>query len=363
MQSKGENMIPSVNPPLNAFIRKEIRHFIKRMLVLPACLLVLTFCFSCGQSAEKKAPVDNRRLSEIANRINDDFSKIREEVSKLAEFTASLYIPETMAQNASRVDPTGYRLHGNGVFYKPVDDGKSAVFVSGGVPVTEEIKKIVYGTEPLESRLMEIVKKYPEVVQSYYNDKNSYNRIYPYFDVITQYEPKMDIPKYNFYYLADGAHNPEKSAVWVKEPYVDPAGRGWMVSAIAPVYVAGELEGVPGLDVTINTITDRYIDRETGDLVLLDASATVVAIQDHLTTLLSLPPLENHKYLETIRSDTYRTDNYNLLKSRSREVRKMAQRIFQENQTDVKFQKAGKTLRVTSVNIPELNWKLLQIIY
>ena len=363
MQSKGDHMNLSVNLPVNGFSQEEIRTFIKRRLVLPVCLLVLLFCFSCGQSAEKKAAANDHRLSEIGTRINDDFSKIREEVSKLAEFTASLYIPETMEQHASIVDPAGYKLHDNGVFYKPLDDKKSAVFVSGGVPISEEIKKIVYGTEPLESQLMEIVKKYPEVVQSYYNDKNSYNRIYPYFDVITQYEPKMDIPKYNFYYLADGKHNPEKSAVWVKEPYVDPAGRGWMVSAIAPVYVAGELEGVPGLDVTINTITDRYIDRETGDLVLLDASATVVSIQDHLTTLLSLPPLENHKYLETIRSDTYRTDDYNLLKNRSRQVRKMAQRIFQENQTDAVFQKAGKTLRVTSVNIPELDWKLLQIIY
>ncbi|NDY73677.1 hypothetical protein DO021_18375 [Desulfobacter hydrogenophilus] len=351
-----------MNPSVNTFSWEKIRSFIKRLQVLSVCLLVLTFCFSCGPSAEKKA-ADDHRLSEIGNRINDDFSKIRVEVSKLAEFTVSLYIPKTMVQHASRVDPAGYKLHDNGVFYKPVDDGKSAVFVSGVVPVSKEIRKIVYGTEPLESRLMEVVKKYPEVVQSYYNDKNSYNRIYPYFDVITQYEPKMDIPKYNFYYLADGEHNPEKSAVWVKEPYVDPAGRGWMVSAIAPVYVDGELEGVPGLDVTINTITDRYIDRETGNLVLLDASATVVSIQDHLTMLLSLPPLENHKYLETIRSDTYRTDDYNLLKSRSRQVRKMAQRIFQENQTEVTFQNAGKTLRVTSVNIPELDWKLLQIIY
>ncbi|MDQ1270290.1 MAG: hypothetical protein QG618_1600 [Thermodesulfobacteriota bacterium] len=363
MQSKGDHMNTSVNPPLSAFFREEILTFIKRRLLLPVCLLVFAFCFSCGQSADKDAQADDRRLIEIANRINDDFSKIREEVSKLAQFTAFLYIPETMAQNASKVDPSGYKLHDNGVFYKPVDDGKCAVFVSGVLPVSEEIKKIVYGTEPLETRLMEIVERYPEVVQSYYNDRNSYNRIYPYFDVITQYEPKMDIPKYNFYYLADNAHNPEKKAVWVKEPYVDPAGRGWMVSAIAPVYVDGVLEGVPGLDVTINAITDRYIGTENADLVLLDASATVVSIQDHLTTLLSLPPLDNHKYLETIRSDTYRTDDYNLLKSRSREVRNMAQRIFQENQTNVTFQKDGKLLRVTSVNIPELDWKLMQIFY
>ena len=356
-------MNPFVTWPHKRGVREKILIFIRGRLLLFICLPAVIFCCSCGQSDDKKVPTDNHRLSRVANRINDDFVTIRDAVSNLAEFTAALYVPRTMAENIPLADSARYRLHDNGVFYKPVDDGKSAVFVSGVVPVDEKIKRIVYGTEPLEMRLMQIVEKYPEVVQAYYNDKNSYNRIYPYFDVITQYEPKMDIPQYNFYYLADMTHNPEKKAVWVKEPYVDPAGRGWMVSAIAPVYVDGELEGVPGLDVTINIITDRYLDRENADLVLLDASATVVSIQDHLTTLLSLPPLETHKYLETIRSDTYRTDNYNLLKSRAREVRKMAQRVFQENLSNVTFQNAGKTIRVMAVDIPELDWKLLQIIY
>ncbi len=359
MQLKGGGM----NPSVNWLHKRFIQIFIKRRLFLPACMLAVFLCCSCSQSDEKNVPTDDQRLSQTAKRINEDFLTIRHAVANLAEFTASLYVPQTMDQNVSRADSARYKLHENGVFYKPVDDGKSAVFVSGVVPVDEKIKNIVYGTEPLEVRLMEIVEKYPEVVQSYYNDKNSYNRIYPYFDVITQYEPKMDIPKYNFYYLADMRHNPDKKAVWVKEPYVDPAGRGWMVSAIAPVYVDGELEGVPGLDVSINTITDRYLDMENADLVLLDASATVVSIQDYLTSLLSLPPLETHKYLETIRSDTYRTDNYNLLKSRSREIRNMAQRIFNENQNNVTFQKADKTIRVMSVDIPELDWKLLQILY
>jgi hypothetical protein len=54
--------------------------------------------------------------------------------------------------------------------------------------------------------------------------------------VLSQYEAKMDIPSFNFYYLADSKHNPERKSLWLSEPYVDPAGRGWMVSAVAPVY-------------------------------------------------------------------------------------------------------------------------------
>ena len=335
-----------------------------RLWRIGICLLNICFFLSCGQPAEKqKTSEKNAELKEIANRINDDFFRIREEVSRLAQFTKSLYMPETFAQNLSNADRSKYRLHENGVFYKPMDNGKSAVFVSGVVPVTGDIQKVVYATEPLDALLIQLVGKYPEIVQAYYNDRNSYNRIYPYFDVITQYEPKMDIPSFNFYYLADAEHDPEKKAVWVKEPYVDPAGRGWMVSAIAPVYVNGRLEGVPGLDVTINTITSRYIDREDANLILLDGSGTVVSIQDNLTTLFSLPALENHKYLETIRMDTYRTDDFNLLQSRSREVRQMAVLIFSQNQKKLTFKKDGEEFLVLSEDIPELDWKLINIIY
>lgn len=51
----------------------------------------------------------------------------------------------------------------------------------------------------------------------------------------------MDIPIYNFYYLADLAHNPSKEVIWT-DAYLDPAGAGWMISAIAPVYKGDFLE-------------------------------------------------------------------------------------------------------------------------
>ena len=40
---------------------------------------------------------------------------------------------------------------------------------------------------------------------------------------------------YNFYYEADKKHNPKKEPVWT-DVYLDPAGKGWMISLIAPIY-------------------------------------------------------------------------------------------------------------------------------
>ncbi len=318
---------------------------------------------SCGNSkAEAQKQEATEQLMQMSSQINNDFKQIRMEVVTLAEEIQKLYDPEISAENLQKTDKSRYALYENGVFYKPVDDGKSAVFVSGAVPVNEEIRDIVYFTEPMDTILMKITKQYPEIIQAYYNDKYSYNRIYPYFDVLTQYEPKMDIPSFNFYYLADQQHNPQKTAVWVNEPYVDPAGRGWMVSVIAPVYINGELEGVPGLDVTINTITDRYVKQEQG-IVILDATGTVVSIEETMVSLFSLPMLENHKYLETIRQDTYRADDFNLLQSKTREIREMAEKVYREGNKEIALTIADRDYLILTEPIPELDWKILQLVH
>lgn len=336
----------------------------KKAPLIVFCCVLFSLVLSCGSSKnEERKKNAAQELKKIAAQINDDFIHIREEIKYLADYTAGLYQKEKIEENLKLVNPSKYRLHENGVFYKPENDGRSAVFVSGFVPVNEDIKKSVYFTEPLDLVLKQICMKYPEVVQSYYNDKNSYNRIYPYFDVLTQYEPKMNIPEFNFYYLADEKHNPEKKVVWVKEPYVDPAGRGWMVSVIAPVYVNGKLEGVPGLDVTIDTITSRYIGQKNNNLMILDASGMVVSIQEYLASLFSLPMLKNHKYLETIRMDTYLPADFNLLQSKARDVREMADSIFKKNQTEVEFKKGKEIFIVMAETIPELDWKILKVIH
>ncbi len=328
-------------------------------------LLLLMGLASCShkKELELQKTLASKELKYAADQINEDFIHIRHEVKVLAEKISLLYDPITAEKTLERVDKSKYQVHQNGVLYKPENDGGSAVFVSGYYPLTGDILNIVYFTEPMDQYFKDIIQKFPSVVQAYYNDKHSYNRIYPYFDVITQYEPKMEIPIFNFYYLADADHNPARDALWVNEPYVDPAGRGWMVSAIAPVYVNDQLEGVPGLDVTINTITDRYITQDLEDFAILDSKGAIVSVQDYLVTLFSLPMLRNHKYLETIKQNTYLADDYNLLKSKSKDVRNLAERIFYDGMSEIPFNKGDVSYLVLVETIEELDWKILKVIH
>jgi len=319
-------------------------------------LLSLMSCNNSDNVNQKKL-----ELNKKAEAIDNDFKKIRMEVEILSNKIAELYYKQK--DILPTVDTRKYLLESNGVFYKPKNDGGSAVFVSGFYPVNDIIKRTVYFTEPIDTAFKGLVKKYQEIVQIYYNDKYSYNRIYPYFDVLSQYEAKMDIPSFNFYYLADKKHNPEKKSLWVNEPYVDPAGRGWMVSAIAPVYVADSLEGVPGIDVTINTITKRYIEDSPNSMYLIvDHTGVIVAGQEVAFNFFSFPPLYDHKYIETIKQDTYRKEQYNLSLSKDTTVRMIGQQIIKSDKTQFEIKLKGDKITVITAHIPELNWYLLEII-
>ena len=325
-------------------------------------LLFLVVIFSaCNNSTKTKLGQDQIALKEKATNINNDFIKIRIEVEMLASEITKLYVRQD--EILPGIEKKKYQLANNGVFTKPVDDGGSAIFVSGFYPINETIKKAVYFTEPIDPAYKLVVEKYPEIVQVYYNDKYSLNRIYPFFDVLSQYEAKMDIPSFNFYYLADEKHNPEKKSLWISEPYVDPAGRGWMVSAIAPVYYADSLVGVQGIDVTINLITKRYIlDNPTSMTLIIDSSGAIVAAQEGTINLLSFPPLFDHKYIETIKQDTYRKELYNLALSKVANVRSIAADILEKKKEVVLAEISGEKITIIAAHIPELNWFLLEIL-
>jgi hypothetical protein len=338
---------------MKSILKKNLKKHVTFALVIAS----LSAC-----SSKPDLQKEQNSLKEKAVNINSDFKKVRLEVEMLATQITKLYV--TQNEILPTIDTKKYQFASNGVFTKPIDDGGSAIFVSGFYPINESVKKAVYFTEPIDATFKSLVKEYPEIVQVYFNDKYSLNRIYPFFDVLSQYEAKMDIPGFNFYYLADKKHNPEKKSLWVNEPYVDPAGRGWMVSAIAPVYYADSMVGVPGIDVTINLITKRYVQDSINNnmTLIVDNTGAIVTAQEETINLLSFPPLFDHKYIETIKQDTYRKDLYNLALSKDANVRKIANDLLKNKKEVIEAEINGEKITILAAHIPELNWYLLEIL-
>ena len=316
---------------------------------------------SCGRHKDFNLQANHDSLKLKAESINHDFMLIRLEVDSLAATVKDLY--ERKSEILPGIERSKYILTANGILTKPVNDGGSAVFVTGYYPIDEEVKEVVYFTEPVDPEFRRLVSEYPEIVQVYFNDSHAVNRIYPFFDVLSQYEAKMDIPSFNFYFLADAKHNPGRKSLWVSEPYVDPAGRGWMVSAIAPVYYKEVLVGVAGIDVTINRITKRYIPAEkTSMTMIIDNSGAIVAAEETAINFLSFPPLQDHQYVETIKQDTYRKETYNLALSKNEQVRDLGLQILANKDFTLETELNGEPVAVVAAYVPELNWHILEIL-
>ena len=323
-------------------------------------LVVLAGLSACAPRSEavKKIPPDGARV--LARQLDADFGRIRTDIEQLAARIAPLY--DQPDSSFAHVDRSKYAFAANGAFYKTKDDGGAALWISAAVPVTDEVTRVAYMTEAVDPWLIELCKLRPEVSQAYYNDRHSMNRIYPWFDTIAQYPARMNIPEYNFYYLADAEHNPTRKGVWVAEPYVDPAGRGWMVSAIAPVYAKGRMEGVPGLDVTIASIVDRYLVDDERAIAVISSQGVLVAASESAIQHLEMPPLKSHKYLETVKLDTFQPDEYNVLKSTVRNVRAMASEVMAgKDDGELPVELAGSMHTVRYAKVKELGWWVLEM--
>lgn len=328
--------------------------------MLKSILFFTAFAFLIACNEENKVPdltPTKNKIDVKAQKINNELQQIRLEVKNLANIIQNLYLKKDSI--LPTIDKSQYMLANTGVFYRPKDNGGAAVYVSAAKKENSEVKQIVYFTEPIDSELKRITNQYDAVSQVYYNDSNNYNRIYPFMDVLAQYEPALNISEFNFYYMADAEHNPQKEAVWVKEAYVDPAGRGWMVSAIAPVYVDDKLVGVPGIDITTNTLTEQFLDESDQNIVIVDKHGVIVTAKDFSINLLSLPPLKDHRYIETIKMDTYRRDNYNLLKSKEKNVREMAKAILEKGEREVKIVTKNSEYMAVAKSIDELSWTII----
>jgi hypothetical protein len=327
-----------------------VGHF--RFVFVIGCFLF--FFVSCSDSKEE------RNGAVVADMMAEELRQLRNEMELLAVEFQKMYAMQDKL--ATQADLSAYEMASNGSFHKAVNDGGAALWISGYVPISDEVKKVAYFTEPADVLFKALCSKYPGIAQVYYNDRNSLNRIYPWFDVLAQYHPKMNIPGFNFYYLADAEHNPGRKGVWVKMPYMDPAGRGWIVSAIAPVYFNGNLEGVCGIDVTVSTIAEKYFNTDKGVFAVLSESGTLVSGGDGAMAILQMPPLDSPGYLEAINKDTYLQDNYNIMKSRKREIRELGCLLIEKKATEAEFKSGTVVYKVFSSKVQELDWLLIQFV-
>lgn len=300
--------------------------------------------------AEKEAGLIDKQLADITH------------VTSLYQQQTSLALQQNPALSDEDLNRLAYSA--NGAYYTVSDktNGGAAVFYSGFVPINAAEREKAARLLSMQDLMKNIIGSHPLAASLYFNTHDSLNVIYPYFNVLEQYPEKMNIPEYNFYYEADYIHNPQKKVVWT-DAYLDPAGHGWMASAIAPVYSGDFLEGVVGVDVTINTITNQILNWEfpwNGYGVLIGKDGTILALPEQGETDWGLSELTDHHYEQAIMQDTFKPDDFNVYKRP--EFAAVADQLKRSQHGATEIILNNNKQLVSWNTVSETGWKLLVIV-
>ena len=278
---------------------------------------------------EEMAQVMPVLVRQQADRMDADFRTIARQTRFFAAAHRDLFDhPE-----AFRVlgDPPRFALAPGGSLYQTNRREWSSLFYSRGRTLTPAQREKARITAALDPLYRQMVTGTPHVVAAYLNTPDDMNRLYPFIPkVYEQYPPDLNMEDYNFFYLADEQHNPKGEEVWTGV-YLDPAGHGWMLSCVAPVYHRGTLAGVVGLDVTVADLVEGVLkmDLPWGASAFLAApSGMILAMDPRAERLLGLQELKRHVYRTTISTEQRKPEEFNLFRNRDRAIAEAFRRIY-----------------------------------
>lgn len=311
------------------------------------------------KNVEAVADVSERYFRDIAQR---EASTINAELETIASHTRVFASQTLSALEGNYVPPEAererYRTRPEGGLYTAYDVGTSASFYSASTDIGQREMEKVWKLSALDPLMMSIERSNENISSIYFNTFDNYNRIYPYIDVTRQYDPSMDIASYNFYYEADATHNPDRRDVWT-DAYVDPAGHGWMVSSIAPVWRGDHLEGVVGIDITLKTIIDNLLNLDLpwgGYAILVDDTGGIIALPPAGEDDFGLSELTEHDYAAVIQSDTFKPESFNI--NRRADTKALAMAMQEHSSGSVELDLDGRRLASFAV-VPQTGWRLV----
>lgn len=260
--------------------------------------------------------------------------------------------------------PVEFGLTSNGTYIKKTNNGGASVFVSRSHALEPKTRQKAQQTEYWDALLRYSVEQSPMVVAAYFNSYDNLNRYYPFIEgAETQFDPDLQLSDFNFYYLADYANNPDRTAKWTPA-YLDPAGQGWLVSVIVPIYKGDFLEGVTGLDITLATMVEeieKLLLPFEGEAFLVDENGRMIAMSGGTQSLLNLRQLKGHDYRQPVKTELEEPDEFLLQKLPYSSFRESISNMF-ENDVRTSFAEHNfSTYLIASQPIEEAGWTLFSI--
>ena len=260
-----------------------------------------------------------------------------------------------------------FKRASNGMYYKNNDNGGSSVIVSKNTIITQKVKDKLLHTETFDKNFKSVVDNNEMVVAAYFNSFDNINRYYPFItDSFSAFPADITMQNYNFYYQADLKHNPEKKVVWT-DVYLDPAGQGWMLSAIVPIYNKDFLEGVTGLDITVEKIIKSFLDFKlpyNGSSFLINEHGKIIALTKEVAQILHVKDFKKYIYSknETVNSTVYDNNGVNILDYKNKAFVSTIKKILTNTEYSEQVTLHNQNYLIFSQKIERTGWHIISMI-
>jgi C4-dicarboxylate-specific signal transduction histidine kinase len=357
---------------LSRLIKKEYLKSIVYPLFLIEAMLLGAYFWSNSfvNETTKKALIEETQLQikEISTRtasiVNHEFNTIADMTAlfqKEHENFFTSYDPKRISTN----DPIYHVMEDGIISNTKKNDTSCTLFYSNVQKNTPDRLEKAVASEQLDAFYNAMLHTNANIAQVYFNSFDSMNRLCPFMnDAINQYAHDIDIPSYNFYFLADAAHNPKRGVVWT-DAYLDPAGLGWMISAIAPVYKADFLEGVVGVDITIDQLINSILSIKlpyVSMTMLIDEKGQILAMSQALEPFLGLKELTTHTYDAPIANTIAKPKDFNVFANTTNSLAMHLAHMIQEKHDMERYHSATGDFLVTQNTVPITGWKFILLV-
>jgi len=366
----GINLLVITMANQNKFVdvlRKFIFNYtISAIVVVFGMALILYTLLHFGVSKLLIAKFEEELISRVQGEVVYEANEIKNHLESVKEHTDLLRNQYEKLFNSYDSYMTNHLSvafdhHENGAYYKTFDNGGSSLYYSGQTPLTDYAKNKAAKTEWIDPIMKYIVTTDDLVVQSYFNSFDGMNRMYPYQENIAElFGSNITISDYNFYFLADENYNPNRNIVWTP-PYYDPSGQGWVISCVAPVYRDDFLEGVVGLDITINQIENYSLNlnhRTSNELFLVDDHGLIIAMNKDAEEFLKLNDIDN-QIIDDSDENILKPDQYNLYNFYDNDLKDLMITLFTQSVEKVEYK--VDSYYVEKQLIQETNWQLISL--
>ncbi len=326
-------------------------------------LIVIIIMISINSCTSKKQNLVFA-TKKIANEMNQGFAPVKKLVQRernlAIEIFSNIKNYDTSTDKMNIENGGKYKLFENTIYYKPIDDGGCALFVSGLTPLNNEIKQKVRLLENMCSLMKSVVNESPVITDTWINiEELNIGYTYPYFDMLSILPLKLDISKLDYHIkcIKEEA-NPKRKIMWEMyaeaEPMISMVGEGWTMALAAPIYIKNKLFASVQVGLTVSSFINHYIGNSEHMIMIVSKKSYLIGATQLCKNNIKLKMLR-HDYLEQLKQYPKLTEEYKMSHEKQHpDLRRLAKKIKEETEFNIKIQ--GKNYFVVVENVPEVNF-------